>query len=575
MRRQRRNAVWIFALQLAALDVLLRGPSFYMWHPRALLHLLGSAIVLRFAASFRSDLTRMVVALMVAFLVCFQIAIHRYYHVPFDAQVAMAARHSWADVRPVVLHALPVFIPCVLVLWLVERRLVQRAHRLKRRRSTLALAAAALALGGPLRDATTEVRAAHAAMSAAIGRDDGTKMGASELPPLVSSRVRPPNVLFLLTESVRASDFDRNRAPEVHALFEVGVHLREMRALASYTALSLSALLTGLPQTGSRDAVLRAPDLFDYAHAWGSAHYWSAHSETVFEKKDVRRSLASFITADTMLGHPIGDVEDAVAGGLDRRLARECELRFPTMHGPYLAMAHFSGTHAPYFFDEERARFVPFSHTATWSNLEDLHRAYENAIAEQDRSLAACARAFIATQGDAPWLIVLTSDHGEAFGEHAAIHHGQNLYEEQIHVPAYVLWGNGALEKNEEDSLRAAAGAFLTHLDLVPTVLDAMGILDHLAIASDRARMPGRSLLRPLTPMAPLPITNCSEMFPCPLSAWGVLHGDRELFAQPWDHGWKCLALPSQTELPPESCDALVRASRSAFPTLPNGKANR
>jgi glucan phosphoethanolaminetransferase (alkaline phosphatase superfamily) len=374
---------------------------------------------------------------------------------------------------------------------------------------------------------------------------------------------------LLLTESVRASDFTPETAPLTHALFRL--RFTQMRAVASYTALSLSALLTGLPQTGSRDAVLLAPDLFDYVHAWGSAHYWSAHSETVFEKKDVRRSLASFVTADSMLGHPIGDVEEAVAGGLDRRLASECTARFPTMRGPYVAMVHFSGTHAPYFFEEQTARFAPFSHAATWSGLDDLHRAYEDAIAEQDKSLSACARAFIDAQDGAPYWIILTSDHGEAFGEHAAIHHGQNLYDEQIHVPALALWGNGI----DASELEQSKDAFVTHLDLVPTLLDAMGVLDHFAIAKDVAKMPGRSLLRPLPPMAPLPITNCSEMFPCPLSAWGVLGADRKLFAQPWDRQWKCLQVGSkEEEVPIERCADLERASHAPFPTLPNGDPN-
>src|SRR5207253_6768378 len=32
-------------------------------------------------------------------------------------------------------------------------------------------------------------------------------------------------------------------------------------------------------------------------------------------------------------------------------------------------------------------------------------------------------------------LLVVTGDHGEAFGEHGSIGHGQDLYEEQVHVP--------------------------------------------------------------------------------------------------------------------------------------------
>jgi glucan phosphoethanolaminetransferase (alkaline phosphatase superfamily) len=573
---------WVFAAQLAVLEVALRGAGFWGWHPRAVLFVLASVALARLAAASERRVVRFVAAGLVGALVFSQLAFHRYYHVPIDEQVALAARHSWADVRPVFLRVLPWLVIGSAIVGAAEVWLVRRAAPLARRPMLAAIAVAAMGLlfGGPLRDATTEVRFAQAAVTLATTRDssgakhDPLRRGV-ELPQMSSRRARPTNVLLVLTESVRASDFDAETSPELHALFAPGVRLREARAVASYTALSLSALLTGLPQTGKRDDVLAAPDLFDYTRAIGSAHYWSAHSETVFERTNAGQGLASFVTADTLLGHPIGDVEEAVAGGLDRRVAGECERRFETMGGPYFAMVHLSGTHAPYFFDEARAPFKPFSHAATWSGLDDLHRAYRNAIAEQDRSAAACVRAFVAAQKGAPWVVLLTSDHGEAFGEHAAIHHGQNLYDEQIHVPAMVLWGGAALALEEETALRTSEGAFVTHLDVVPTLLDAMGVWEHFALARHVALMPGRSLLRPAPARAPIAVTNCGEMFPCPLDAWGMLDGDRKLFAQPWDRGWKCLRTDGEErERPLEECGDLVTLSRGPFPKLPNGERN-
>ena len=573
-KRARSILAWAFAAELALLELALRGPGFFARHPRAALFVIASVALLRLAASLRARAARWVAAALVAALVVCQVAFHRYYHVPIDEQVALAARHSWADVRPVFLRVVPWLVLASAALAIGEAWLVRRPAPLSQR-ARLGLAAAAafgLMFGGPLRDATTEVRVARAAVALATTHEGRAGAHGANLPPLTGTRA--PNVLVVLTESVRASDFDAETSPELAALFAGGARLSEMRAVASYTALSLSALLTGLPQAGARDDVLGAPDLFDYARAFGAAHYWSAHSETVFERAGVGAGLASFVTADTLLGHPIGDVEEAVAGGLDRRVAAECARRFPVMGGPYLAMVHLSGTHAPYFFDEKTAPFRPFSHAASWSGLEDLRRAYRDAIAEQDRSAAACVRAFIDAQRG-PWLVVLTSDHGEAFGEHAAIHHGQNLYDEQVHVPAMLAWGGGALTADEERAVRAAEGAFVTHLDVLPTVLDAIGVLDHFAIARHVARMPGRSLLRPLPAPRPLAVTNCSEMFPCPLDAWGVLDGDRKLFAQPWDGGWRCLSLRGgEREAPLDACQDLVRFSRGPFSRLPNGEPN-
>src|SRR6185312_4916422 len=198
------------------------------------------------------------------------------------------------------------------------------------------------------------------------------------LPPLASRRARVPSVLFILSESVRASDFCGDPAapcplsPEIAAALPGRVPLLEMRSAASYTAISMSILLSGMAQVGKRDAIAAAPDLFDLARATTdggrplSVHYWSAHKTSFFERGDPALAVDSFLSAETMLGHPIEDVEEAVAGGLDRRLSEECRRRIPTLEPPYLAVVHFSGTHAPYFFDEATAPYRPFARVVTW-----------------------------------------------------------------------------------------------------------------------------------------------------------------------------------------------------------------
>ncbi len=582
----------LFCLQLALLDVALRGPGFYAGHPRAVLHLVASAAALHLAASLReSRALRYAVAALLALSIVAQAAFFRYFHAPIDDQVALAARRAWPDVRAMILPALPMLAGLVIAVGAIEAAWLARIGPAHPGRAPRLVAAAALAiglfLGGPAALGTTETRVAHAAVSLALTRDPPPHVGRPTLAPMPSRRARVPNVLLLLTESVRASDYCGDPgepcllAPEVAALLPHRVALHELRAASSYTAISLSVLLTGLLQLGSRDPILEAPDLFDLlgatraGEAHLSTHYWSAHSGTIFERTDVDRAVDSYVSADTMMGHPIDDVEDAIDHGLDRRLADECGARLPQLAPPYFVMAHFSGTHAPYFFDDAAATFTPFQRHVTWSGLDSVHRAYQNAIVEQDRSIARCLRAFLDAQRGAPWVVVLTSDHGEAFGEHKAIHHGQNLYDEQIHVPGLVASGNGALTDDEARAVAAASPEFLTHLDLVPTLLDVVGVLDRIELVGARRRMPGRSLLRPRPAPAALPLTNCSAMWACPINGWGVLAGDRKLTAQPWDAGWKCLSLPGgEHEVPLEACADLVDVSRSAFPTRPNNDPN-
>jgi hypothetical protein len=586
----------LFCLQLALLDLAMRGPRFYAAHPRALLHLAASAAALHLAASLRaSRRARLAIAVALGLVLVAQAAFYRYFHAPLDAQVALAARRAWPDVRAMLLPAAPMLAALVLAVAALEAAWLGRLARVSPPRlgraprlAAAALVGVGLALGGPPSSGTTETRVAHAALALATTHDPPPHAGRPALPPLPSRRARVPNVLFVLTESVRASDYCGDAgepcaiAPEVSALLPQRVALHELRAASSYTAISLSVLLTGRLQLGPREPIAEAPDLFDLGRATraGEApvrvHYWSSHSGTIFERADVEHAVDSYVSADTMMGAPIDDVEDAITHALDRRLADECAARVPRLEPPYFAMVHFSGTHAPYFFDDAAAKYTPFQRHVTWSGLDDVHRAYQNAILEQDRSIARCVKAFLDAQRGGPYVVVFTSDHGEEFGEHKAIHHGQNLYDTQIHVPGFVAAGGGALDDAEGQALAAASREPLTHLDLLPTFLDVLGVLDRVELVPTRREMPGRSLLRPRPAPAPLPLTNCSAMWACPINGWGVLAGDRKLTAQPWDPDWRCLALAGgEHEVPLAQCADLVEASRASFEKRPNGEPNR
>lgn len=584
----------LFTLQLVALDLLLRGPRFYADHPRAIGYLVASAALLHLAASLRaSRAARLAIALLIAVAVTLQAAFFRYYHAPLDDQAALAARLAWGDVRPVAVRALPALALIAVALTALEYAWLSRFPIQSARRRRLAAAVAlviGLAVGGPPRHGTIEIRTAAAATSFARPRIAPARLDHRALPPLASTRDRLPSVLFLLTESIRAEDWCKDASapcelsPQLSALLPDRVALTEMRSVTSYTAVSVSVLLTGLAQLGPREPIASAPDLFDIARATRSAagalsvHYWSSHAPSFFERSNPEGAVDSYLTGEIMLGKPIEDVEqEAVMGGLDRRLKDACVERIGKLEPPYLAMVHWSGTHAPYYFEDQDARYRPYGRVVTWSGMEDLHRSYKNSMLEQDRSLAACARAFREANRGRPHVIVLTSDHGESFGDHWAIHHGQHLYDTQVHVPAFVASFEGALQPAEERALSSQKGAFVTHFDLVPTLLDVLGVLDHPTLAPHVARMPGRSLLRPppaVTPM--LPITNCTGMWQCPLDAWGVLSGDRKLFSQVWDGEWRCLALAGgEREVDLARCGDLQEASRRFFEKKPNGMANR
>jgi hypothetical protein len=586
MKRGSAVALAVFAAQLAGLELVLHGGAWAVAHPRALLAFAASAALLvLLARAARRAWVVAVVAVSVATLVVCQLAYFRFYHAPIDAQVAGAARAAWSDVRPMLLRAVPQLLLGALLLAPVEAFLLVRAREASGRVRPvwLALACALGWLGAPA-ECSTETRLAASLAALAAPPPARAATAHAEVPVAVSRRARLPSVLLVVTESVRAGDgcaaSPCAASPELDAALPDRVPLREHRALASYTALSLGAILGGVVPARARPG---APDLFDFARSVRgrggerpSVRYLSAHYASVLDRADLRSALDQVVTGEDLLGRPLEDIEDAVAAGLDRRLADACEASLGKDDAPVVAVVHPSGTHAPYFFDEARAPFAPWKREVTWSGLPGLHNAYLDAILEQDRSLARCVRAFVAARAGAPWLVLYTSDHGEAFGEHGAIHHGQSLYDEQVHVPGFVAFGGGALGPDEAAALRASERAFTTHVDVLPTILDALGVLDHFALASRVAALDGRSLLRPAAPApSPLPITNCTEVFPCPVRTWGLLAGDRKLVAQPWDGAWRCLRLEGgEREVEPSACTDLLPASRAAFPTMPNGTPN-
>ena len=84
-------------------------------------------------------------------------------------------------------------------------------------------------------------------------------------------------------------------------------------------------------------------------------------------------------------------------------------------------------------------------------------------------------------------LLVVTSDHGEALGDHGEETHGLFAYEATLHVPL-IVWRPGVIRPGRDSSLRR-------HVDILPTLLEAARV----PVPAD---LPGRSLLSPPDPRA-------------------------------------------------------------------------
>ena len=128
---------------------------------------------------------------------------------------------------------------------------------------------------------------------------------------------------------------------------------------------------------------------------------------------------------------------------------------------------HLYDPHAPY------APAEPFA-------SEYASNRYLGEVAAVDRAMAAQLAPLIG--GDTT--VIVTSDHGEALGDHGELTHGLFAYEATLKVPLIVV-APGAKPRREEQ--------FVRHVDIVPTILER-------AAAEAAKDLPGQSLLGKLEP---------------------------------------------------------------------------
>ncbi len=156
---------------------------------------------------------------------------------------------------------------------------------------------------------------------------------------------------------------------------------------------------------------------------------------------------------------------------------------------PYFAFLNYYDAHHPYQLPEtaihrfgnalegERDRDLlehgaPPNQTLTESQIAPLRDAYDDCVADLDERLGLLVDE-LDRRGELErtWLIV-TSDHGESFGEHPGIFlHGTSLYQTEIHVPLVIV----PPSKSPRPTIRVVPDA-VSLRNLAATVVDLLGL---------------------------------------------------------------------------------------------------
>jgi arylsulfatase A-like enzyme len=159
---------------------------------------------------------------------------------------------------------------------------------------------------------------------------------------------------------------------------------------------------------------------------------------------------------------------------------------------PFFAFLNYMDAHEPYLppepfafrFADRRPDNAFVNDNARYSpeQITSLMAAYDGGVAYLDSEIGRLLAELDRLGALSNTIVVITSDHGEEFGEHGYVSHSNSLHVQGLHVPLIVLMpsGSGAgLRVSEPVTLR----------DLPSTILDLVG-------GPTAGALPGESLAR-------------------------------------------------------------------------------
>lgn len=345
------------------------------------------------------------------------------------------------------------------------------------------------------------------------------------------------NVILITVDSLRAdmpwAGYARPIAPRMTAFAETAVVYERFYSISSYTAMSVGGMLSG-----------RYPSELDR-----NAYYFAGYPESVlFFPELLKRAGVKTLSAqahfyfDQRAGFRRAfDVYEMVPGiGEDHQtdgnitspahlaLAKKVLDDKASTEGRFFAWFHFLDPHDKYqaHADIEYGR-----------STRDL---YDGEVTFTDRHIGE----LLDFVGKAPWgartAIVISADHGEAFGEHpSCFRHGFELWDVLTHVPLMIRVPGAAPRRIATP--RSA-------IDLAPTILELFGV-------DKDPRMEGTSLVAELRGKEPeprdvildLPRTSDSDR------RRALIRGDHKLIALGDDDAFQLYDLKSD---PGEARDA-------------------
>ena len=326
--------------------------------------------------------------------------------------------------------------------------------------------------GGPRHAETPSEGAVSSTRDVAAGHDGGTVSTALKGPPLNL------NILLITVDSLRAdmpwAGYDRPIAPNLTEFEKRAVSYTRAYALSSYTSMSVGGLLGGrypgeMKRDGNFFGRYRDNKMFPERLQAAGVRTLAAHAHLYF-RKGAAGFDKGFDVYEMVPGLKWNATTDENITGPAHEKIAERLLGDPTnTSGRFFAWFHFLDPHDQYMRHPD---IKPLGRKA-----RDL---YDGEVTFTDRYIGQLLE-FVAKQ---PWgdrtAVILSADHGEAFGEHGCFRHAFELWQPLIRVPLMIMVPG--VTARRIDLNRSA-------IDLAPTILELMGLapegLDGVSLVSE------------------------------------------------------------------------------------------
>jgi arylsulfatase A-like enzyme len=322
---------------------------------------------------------------------------------------------------------------------------------------------------------------------------------AEPAPPMPTPRALPFDVVLVTIDTLRRDHlpiygYPLDTAPNLSALAHSSVVFDNAVAASVRTAPSHASMLTGLTPFGHgvlnnkgrlNDGV---PTLAGILRGRGCRTGGFVSSVTLSRRTGLERGFEAY-------DDEVGATQERSAPATLAR-AREWLSGIRTSE-PVFLFVHFFEPHYPYSPPADCGRlFLPPGATTepspdfpqlhamrargfTRPEIEVLKARYDGEIRAADAAVGELLRLLEARGTLDSTLLVVVADHGETLDDRVwMFDHGAQLYEEQARVPLLVRLPAAA---HGGDRVAAA----VTHVDLLPTVLELLGVTtDHLSVGT-------------------------------------------------------------------------------------------